>query len=147
MWIDGSFQINCDLNEWWNKHFKAPFTCIEHPIRDCFYREADACIRHKRGNSELIHRQAEAYLAEGLPKHNGIISSGILMREHNDEVMKICQQWYEEVLRQSTRDQLAFAYVCWKNNYRPYTIKWDYRTAQEFIFTTHFNRRTKYKGF
>ena len=97
MWIDGSFTINCDLNEWWDKYYKGGMTCIQHPIRNCFYKEAEACIKHKRGNAELIQKQVNQYLEEGLPRDNGIISSGILMREKHPLVGMICNQWYEAI--------------------------------------------------
>lgn len=146
IWVDGSFTINCNLDEWWNKRFTFPFTCIKHPIRKCVYEEAAACMKHNRGNVADIAAQAQKYRRLGLPARNGIISSGILMREHKLVVFQFCEKWYQELIENSTRDQLAFAFVAWKNRIHNDTT-WDYRNQTEFIFLTHFNRRKNAKSY
>jgi hypothetical protein len=139
IWVDGSFIVNCDLNEFWEKNFTCPFTVIEHPIRNCVYAEATACIGNKRGNDKDIRGQADKYLREGMPICNGLIQSGILLREECPEVRWFCNLWWEQI-KISTRDQIGFAYCEWKLGKWP-RIKMDYRASTEFIFKTHFNRR------
>ncbi len=146
IWVDGSFFINTDLNVWFNTRFKAPFTCIKHPIRNCVYDEAQACIKHLRGNPEDIKRQISKYAGLGMPRNNGVISSGILMRRNCEEVNNFCEKWFNEVKENSMRDQLAFSFVSWKNRIHNLT-RWDYRTEQEFKFLTHYNRRRNGKTY
>lgn len=146
IWIDGSFTINCNLNEWWERRFTSPFSCIKHPIRNCVYEEAAACVKHNRGNAAQINNQIRKYRQLGVPARNGIISSGILMREHSKIVFDFCEKWHQELINNSTRDQLAFAFVAWKNRIHHET-KWDYRNQTEFIFLTHFNRRKNAKSY
>lgn len=144
IWIDASFTINCNLDEWWSKHFKGPFTCVQHPIRDCVYEEADVCIKNKRGIDEEIYRQATAYIKTGLPAHNGLIGSGILMRQRSNVFVELfCEDWYKELMQFSTRDQLSFAFIAWiyERLLTIHTFKWDYRTGQEFQWLTHIHRR------
>lgn len=136
IYIDGSFSINCDLNEYWAKHFRSPMTVISHPIRQDIYDEAIACIRNGRGNERDIGRQISKYKSEGMPEHNGLIQSGIILRENTEQVRLFCKLWFEQIAL-STRDQLGFAYAEWVSKIKWPRIEWDYRKGQEFIFTSH----------
>lgn len=139
IWLDGSFTINTDLNQFWQQHFTAPFSCPSHPIRDCVFEECAACVFNKRGNTKDVQEQLKAYRLLKLPRHAGLISSGLLLR--NDDAKEWCKRWFEELLRRSSRDQLAFAHTVWKHGAIHTPFKWDYRTAKDFIFTTHYHRR------
>lgn len=137
IYIDASFTINCDLNEWWLR-FEPSMTCIKHPVYDCVYEEADACIKAGRGNREEITKQIELYRRLGIPRNNGLIQSGLLMREHSKQVYNFCRLWHEGLI--SSRDQIAFALAAYKMPIH-HTFEWDYRTATEFIYTKHFKYR------
>jgi hypothetical protein len=137
IYVDGSFLVNCDLNEWW-KQFVPPMTCIKHPIRNCIYQEARAVLRNERGGVEKLANQIVDYKAMKIPPHGGLIQSGILLRELQSDVMALCESWWRQVAKYSARDQIAFAaaahfnYVCLHE-----TIKWDYRKGREFIYCGH----------
>lgn len=141
MWVDASFQINVDLNKWWDDHFKAPFTTPYHPIRNCVHEEAAACYKNRRGDLNEIKMQARKYRRERVPANNGMISSGILMRQKVHEVEKFCELWYQEMMAESTRDQLAWAYCMFKHPIAHHSFKWDYRTATDIQYTPHYHRR------
>jgi hypothetical protein len=132
IWVDGSFQINCNLNDWWQKHFKPDMTCIKHPVRDCVYDEARACIDLKKESAERIKEQMENMI---IPPRSGLIQSGILMRQRTNFTIRICEQWWEELSKYTLRDQLSFAKVSYQQpiNY----ITWDYRKRKEFLFQRH----------
>jgi hypothetical protein len=134
IWVDGSFTININLDDWWDKHFQQEITCIKHPIRDCFYEEALICIKNRRGDPKKISIQAASYLGI-VPEHNGLIQSGILMRQKTDIVCQLCIEWYKEIELHSLRDQLSFAKIAM--NYTINYITWDYRCSPEFRFTGH----------
>lgn len=139
IWIDASFTINCNLDNFWNQHFKGPITAINHPVRRCVYREADVCIR--RGlDAENVRKQTKQYAKEGLPFNNGLISSGILLRDNSEQTRQFCDLWWMQIENGSLRDQIGFAYAAWKMPIINY-VNYDYRVRQEFIYTKHFNRR------
>jgi len=140
MWIDASFQINKDLNDWWNERFKAPFSCAAHPLRNDVYHEARTCIVNRRGDAEEINRQITRYAEMKLPANNGIITSGILLRENTLNNMLLHEAWWDEVCRFSVRDQLAFAYVSLGVDFI-HTYKWDYSQSKEFKYHKHYNQR------
>jgi hypothetical protein len=139
MWVDASFQINCNLEWWWNR-FQPPFTVIKHPMRHCVYKEAEYCKIASRGNKDEINKQIARFYKEKIPSQSYLIQSGILMRERTDKVIGFCEQWHDELERGSTRDQIAFVYAASKNPVHHLT-HWDYRTSTEFIYTKHYKYR------
>lgn len=139
LWVDASFRINCDLNHWWQR-FHAPFTVIQHPMRKCVYEEAKYCMFAGRGNKEQITKQINRYKQAKIPPNLHLIQSGILMRERTPEVIDFCEQWHDELSKGSTRDQLAFVPVAYRNPIHHLT-RWNYRTANDFIYTKHYKFR------
>lgn len=139
MWIDATFIINIDLNRWWRR-FKDPFTTIQHPFDDCIYTDIVSCLKGGKGNPSRLTRQFVDYENEGLPKNNGLISSGILMRRKDDRVNQFCETWWSQVEKYSFRDQVAFGYAQWKHPGVHNSIQWDYTTQKEFIHIPHLHK-------
>jgi hypothetical protein len=140
MWIDGTFFINTNLNEWWSKRFLPPFTTIRHPFDRCIYTDALSCMRGKKDNPDVISDQIKFYKRVGLPSENGLIASGILMRQNTSEVRRLCQTWWEQVLTKSCRDQIAFGYAQWRHPDVHQSIGWNYTKEKEFIHIPHKNK-------
>jgi hypothetical protein len=138
IYIDGSFQINCDLNQWWADKFQQPTTFIKHPRRNCVFDEIERCILHKRCDIDKLTRQRQAYKGQ-VKKGNGVIQSGIMMRQRTPEVIGLMREWWDELQKYSTRDQISMAFVA--RNKKLNTITWNYAKATEFIFLTHYCRR------
>lgn len=136
IWVDGSFVINCDLNRWM-RNINGPLTVIRHPERDCVYEEARECISQRRGNADEVAKQWSAYKEERMPAHNGLISTGIIMRSKVPSVQSFCEQWWKELSKYSTRDQLSFAHTAWLNPNIHSQITWDYRVGGEFQHVPH----------
>lgn len=138
IWVDGSFQINCDLNKWWDERFKQPITCIIHPFRNCIYDEINVCLDQNRGDKGLLYEQSFFYEKEGLPKNIGLIQSGILMRENTSDVIKFCKLWFDQILEFSKRDQISFSYIAWKYKFHYNQVfGWKYGRDNEFVFSKH----------
>lgn len=138
LWLDASFKITCDLNTWWEKRFVAPISFPKHPLRNCVYREGHACIGNGRGEEQLIRKQLQKYYGT-VPECAGIVTSGIMMREQTPEVMDLCERWWLELSQNSSRDQIAFAFV--SMGFQVHSFKLDYSCAKEFEFTKHFHKR------
>jgi len=136
MWIDCSFHIKTDIGKWWNERFKSPFSCASHPLRTDIYAESRSCMVNGRGDDGKVLKQEQRYKEMAFPQYQGIITSGILMRENTPENIKLHQAWWKELSEQSVRDQLSFAYVSlgidWVNTY-----KWDYSQSKEFVYHKH----------
>lgn len=138
MWVDASFTITCDLNEWWAKRFVSPFSAARHPLRTSIYAEARACIANGRDPEKKVEKQWLRYQSLGFPDHQGIITSGILLRENTPECIQLHEAWWRELYEQSDRDQLAFAFVSLGSKLVT-TYQWDYgsRTQKDFLYTKH----------
>lgn len=141
MWIDASFVIDTDLNIWWEKHFKKGFSVPKHPLRNDVYHEGLDCIISKRGNREQIEKQLEDYRKFKVPEKNGVIQSGILMRENAPRVIELCKAWWKEVETYSARDQIAFCRVSIPFQDVIYTYDFDYRARKDFLYHLHFANR------
>ncbi len=141
-WLDASFQINVDLNTFWNKYFKGSFCCPSHPLRTCVYQEIRNCIVCGRGDETELRKQGDHYKKIKVPEFNGIITSGVLMRQRTIGCVHLCNDWWEELCKHSARDQVAFANV--SRRWHFHTFKWDYSQARDLKYIRHYNRRPGY---
>ena len=136
MWIDAAFQINVDLNDWWKRTHEMPFSAAKHPLRTCVYREIASCLANNRGEADKLIEQERAYKADGVPDFNDrIITSGVLMRQNTPTCIELCEKWWNEVYKHSSRDQVAFAKV--SIGYKIHTFKWDYSQSRELKYIKH----------
>lgn len=133
LWIDGRTQVTCDLNNFVDG--KTGIWVMEHPVRDCIYQEAIACIDQQKDDPIVIRQQMDRYIAEGYPEHNGLCATGIIYRTNNLITRKCMEEWYQEVLYHSVRDQLSFNYIAWK-----YKVDYEmFLYSEGFTFWTHKN--------
>ena len=109
--------------------------------RDCVYEEYDAILQlgKERGwykdDVETMTNQIQFLKKEGYPRKNGLISSGVLVRRHNDqEVINLMEDWWHMVSTKSKRDQLSFDYVSWKNNFKAKIIPGDLRRGNPYFY-------------
>lgn len=117
IWIDGNFKIRDDVHKLVERMdlSKVDLYATQHG-RDCIYEEGVACIDFNKDSDDVINPQMEKYRAEGYPEHNGLISSGVLVRKHSPKLQAMHSTWWKEVKRHSKRDQLSFNYACWKHD-------------------------------
>lgn len=139
LWIDATFIVNIDLNRWW-KRYNWPFTTVRHPFDDCLFTDIISCMKGGKGDPGVLARQYCYYESLGIPKHNGLISSGILMRQKTEKVNELCETWWSEVEKWSSRDQVAFGYAQWKHPGVHNSIEWNYTTQKEFIHIPHLHK-------
>jgi len=156
IWVDGNMIIRGDVNKMIKKYLaNSNIAVYDHSKtkldpRNCIYEEAKALIeRAKKGkpkdSSELILKQIEKYKKERYPKNNGLISSMIILRRHNEpDVIKTMEDWWQEIERHSRRDQLSFNYVAWKNKLNFVYMKGDSRDNKYFKHTAH-KRKNSYE--
>lgn len=140
IWVDHSFVIATDLNKWWEDHFKGGLCAANHPLRNCVYVECLDCILAQRGDKTQVQNQMEEYKMLNVPANNGLIQSGILLRENTPEVIKLCEAWFHELSTHSIRDQIAFAKVSVGCDF-VHRYNWDYRGGKDFQYHHHYNRR------
>lgn len=115
--INGNMSICCDISDFVRRTLPADksIAIMRNPKSDCVYIAAQNVIRAKKDNPEIVNKQMEKYRREGYPEHNGLLSSQVLIRRHDDKnLRKHCRLWLREINRHSQRDQLSFNYTLWK---------------------------------
>ena len=119
IWVDGSLLIKNDLYDFiLNYREREPLLCFSNSENDCIYQEKEQYKILNKDDPDTMDVQIERYRKEGYPEHNGLIDSGVLVRElKNERVIKVMETWWQEVLHGSKRDQLSFSYACWKNDF------------------------------
>lgn len=90
-----------------------------HFSRKCIYDELSACLQFEKDDPEIMKEQINLIRKDGFPENYGLFENNIIYREHhNDNVIKIMNDWWWWIKNYSRRDQLSFTYVLWKNNFR-----------------------------
>ena len=146
IWIDGNFDVVGDFRQLIDDSLMKVYdhtSCYD--SRNCVYEEANAIFRlgqepgkKFKDNPFTIKSQMERYISEGYPQNNGLLSSGVLFRKHNDsDVIKTMENWWTEIKYGSKRDQLSFNYVSWKNKFEFKYIHKDVRHNEHFDMKKH----------
>lgn len=145
IWIDGNILIVNDIRELVTKNNYQVFDHNQTILdpRDCIYDEYDAIIQlgnnnggNYKDNPQLMYNQVKRYLDNGYPKHNGLATNPIILRNHNDsDVIKTMEDWWLEIKHNSRRDQLSFNYIAWKNKFNFVYLEGDSRKNHYFIQT------------
>ena len=138
-WLDAAFHIRVDLNDFWKRYWMNPFSVPEHPARNDIFREIESCLANQRGNPDDLIRQKSDYEKLNLKRFNGIITSGVMMRRNTEQVRELCEMWWAELSKYSTRDQVAFAKVA--QNWRIPMYRWDYSQSKELKYIKHIKYR------
>lgn len=118
IWIDSNAILKSDII--FSVDFQ--FVSMKHPHRSCIYDEINACIKYKKADPKLLHKQIKYYASNGMPCNTGLISSGLNYRKNTKKVAKFCEKWFNHIKRFTARDQLSFSYLAWKEGFEYQTI-------------------------
>lgn len=135
----GQYEVNVDLDLFLEGKMSksADMAIAQHPARLCIYREIDACVHHLKISPEKANEIRKKYKQEGVPKEFGQVQCGVIIRKHDRHNLdRFSRLWFEET-KFTTRDQLSFMYVYWKER----LISFDLFSTQEldrrFIHNWH----------
>lgn len=88
------------------------FMMFRHPDRNCIFDEAEIVKSLGLDDSQLIDKQMDFYRRSGFQKMSGLHATTVMLRMHNEpEVKAAMNEWHDQVLRYSKRDQLSFDVV------------------------------------
>ena len=117
IYIDASFQIKGDLNEFLFRILSPKYNIynFEHPERNTVYQETFAVVRFRKEKELMAKLVRERYIKENFPDNNGLIEGCLIVRKHNEkDCIYMMNKWFEEISKYSHRDQLSFNYIIWK---------------------------------
>lgn len=93
---------------------KSDFVAPKHFARDCVYDEAKECIVLMKDKTSNIKKQMQRYKEAGFPHNFGLSENNILLRIHsNESVMDLMEKWWQELQKETKRDQLSFPFAVW----------------------------------
>lgn len=142
IWTDASIEIKCDLDNFVRDNHQTYFTLMRHPYRSCTYMEAEACIKRRKDNPDVIKQQIDYYRRQRLPSDNGMVATGLIIRTNCKQVKDFCELWWKEVSNFSKRDQLSFNYVLFKSPIKLTLISYDViEKGDEFLIYLHHNSK------
>ncbi|UNK19755.1 glycosyltransferase [Paenibacillus sp. N3/727] len=144
VWVDGNIRVIGDIDAFIEKYSSGlPSAFYKHSIRNCIYKEADACITLGKDRKDVILKQISLYKQAGYPKNNGLIESGVILRRHNDlVVIRTMTAWWRQIISYSKRDQISFNYIAWKTKV-PFTVIDDYIRDNEFFKWSKHQQKSK----
>ena len=152
VWVDGNFQIKDNVRKFISNLCnldRYSFITFKHSKRDCIYDEAKKCIELGKDKKDIINKQMKVYQNDNYPAHNGLAETGIIVRNlRNNDVIKLCQIWYEQIQKYSFRDQLSFNYCASK--IKNLKIKYINRSIYDngyFYYEKHSNKNTELAGY
>ena len=120
IYIDASIIFKKSVKEFISKYFdlkKDLIAACKHSVRSSIKEEAEACIRQKKDNKEIIKRQLKFYQEENFADNLGLLEMTLIIKRHNNIlVKKTMELWFNMILNYSKRDQLSFMYCLSKTN-------------------------------
>lgn len=110
-----------------HENSRSIFSIMNHSERDCAYQEAEACIALGKDDPVVLRRHINTYKKKSYPEHNGLYTSSILYREHNNkELIAVMEEWWNQLKINSRRDQVSLPYVLWVKKFVPNVLNFSY---------------------
>lgn len=143
IWLDGNIRFAPGINiEQFVDDFLGPYdmALFNHPWRDCAYQEAMICINDGLDGKHIILSQVSQYMSDGFPKYWGLWECGVIVRRHNPKTKFYNEQWWAQICRFSSRDQISLPYIHWKTQNQVYKASivghtGNVREDSRFIYT------------
>lgn len=122
IYIDGKFCITGDIGEYMSMFSRgSSMLCFPHPDRQVLEDEVEAIkIRQGKaiGTEDELDKQVAGYRQDGYRDDVPLVESACLIRSnHDNKLNAVMEDWWNEILTKTDRDQLSLGYVCWKNGY------------------------------
>lgn len=110
LWIDG----NLDLNV--HPRFLLPhlsdhdIATPDHPFRTCVYEEGREVVKNALDDPRLVNMQLLNYKKENHTT-KWLPWCGVILRRHTKAINDFNELWWNEILNNSSRDQLSYNYI------------------------------------
>lgn len=114
VWLDANIIFKGDLRNYIDKMERedGDLGLILHPHRECFYEEAEACLRLRKDRAEAINGQVTYYKEHGVPERQQVFETGFMVVPlRKRQALEALSLWWQQIERFSRRDQLGLAWV------------------------------------
>lgn len=143
LYIDSTFSIKGDLNEFVLRIITPNYNIFiyEHPFRGDIYDEIQAVVDCKKEKSSKAEKILQRYKEENFPKNYGLTENCLILRRHNEkDCIYLMDRWWEEIKKNSYRDQISFNYLLWKTGIKIKVISKYYSFKYFKIATDHLKK-------
>ena len=136
IWVDGSIMIVAGLLRFTSSFLKSKkdMMLARHPHRDCIYQEAIACKEGAKDDPDIIDAMMDKYRGIGYPENNGLYANGVLIRKHNQSVIKLMDIWWDEFISGSKRDQLSLPVALWRHPVNIWPLRFEHTTESIYFY-------------
>ncbi|KAG0547431.1 hypothetical protein BDA96_01G079600 [Sorghum bicolor] len=120
IWVDSKSQFRRDplgVLEALLWRSNSSLALSEHGARSSLYDEAKAIVKKHKATPEEVEVQLDQYRQDGIPdekRFNGkkaLAEASVIVRDHAPLTNLFMCNWFNEVVRFTSRDQLSFPYV------------------------------------
>ena len=142
IWVDANIFLKVSPEKLIQQLGHKDIAVIRHPNRTCIYDEANEVIKKNLDDCQIVKEQINRYKINGFKKNQGMAMCGVIIRKHTESMAKLNEQWWSEICRGSSRDQISFNYVFkkeinfidWPGSYNNHLFyRTDHRTIKLFI--------------
>ena len=117
VWIDSNIDVLTDFLEKTLANTTKKLFVPIHYERNCIYDEIDEVKKTGHDTPEKCDATYSFLRAEKMPEKYGLNETNIMLREHNDDLLKsIDEMWWDCIKNYSKRDQLSFSYCLFKHD-------------------------------
>jgi len=122
IWVDASVKINKSLQPLVNELIDSEFPMLtfRHPSRNCIYTELFWVLITGKESIVNILKIFSHLLKNRYYCNNGLIAGTVLLRksdDNNDLMYGLMLEWWNKIVRYSSRDQLSFNYLTSKEKF------------------------------
>jgi len=111
LWMDGSFQLNCNPCVLFNYLQEHPIWAFPHNRRKSIEEEADIIIPLFRLEEKPLRYRLAQFRARGY-RANDLVSAGFLVRKHTPQIKFMNQCWWAEYQTNTkAKDQIFLNYA------------------------------------
>jgi len=130
VYVDANFKIRGDLDTF-IAHVLPPgqsFAMQLHPFNSSLREELELCIRVGKDDKDLLQKQYHHYVEDNhfTDPYPHVAAGMIVRRSGKEEIRKLMETWFEQVLSWSRRDQMAFNFALDQHrvfpHYNPYWV-------------------------
>ncbi|WP_238097021.1 glycosyltransferase [Vibrio cincinnatiensis] len=114
VWCDGNVRFDYRLGNKVEEFDRSNFelSLVRHPLRNCLYDEAEACIERGKDSVDKIRNQIERYKKKGFPRNYGMYETNLyLVKPKYEKVHDFYRIWWHELKVGSRRDQLSVTFA------------------------------------
>jgi hypothetical protein len=145
IWHDANIQVkHMEMPNLVKFAVKSNYAFFKHPFRNCIYEEAIKCIKLEKDLPYKLFKQVVKYFRYGVENNIGLYATGLYVKNNQLNNDDFINEWWNETLQNSRRDQMSLPYCLKKLKIIPEIISGDIRNNKYSLFGKHKHSKHKF---